>query len=96
MSNRLSAKTKAIRKMGQGTGADYKPYITTSEFNSHGTTSVIKDWKTGRSIHCMSQGEAMWYYLLRWNDSNIDIREQFPLDNKITVKIADKLGVFFE
>ena len=41
----------------------------------------------------MSQGEAMWYFLLRWDDSNIDIREQFPLDNKITVKIADELGI---
>ena len=40
MNNRPSAKTKVIRKMGQGTGADYKPYITTSEFNSQGTTSV--------------------------------------------------------
>ncbi len=59
MSNRLSAKTKAIRKMGQGTGADYKPYITTSEFNSHGTTSVIKDWKTGRAVHCLSREKCI-------------------------------------
>ena len=41
----------------------------------------------------MSQGETMWYFLLRWDDSNIDIREQFPLDNKITLKIADELGI---
>ena len=44
-----------------------------------GTTSIITDWKTGRNIHCMSQGEAMWYFLLRWDDSNIDIREQLSL-----------------
>ncbi len=30
--------------MGSGEGKDYLPYITTSEFNSLGTTSVIKDW----------------------------------------------------
>ena len=92
MSNRLSAKTKAIRKMGQGTGADYKPYITTSEFNSHGTTSVIKDWKTGRAVHCLSQGEMYWYYILRWDDTNIDVREQYPLDFTETVNMANKMG----
>lgn len=92
MSNRLSAKTKSVRKMGKGTGADYKPYITTSEFNSQGTTSVIKDWKTGRSVHCLSQGEMYWYYILRWNDENVDVREQYPLDYKETVSIANEMG----
>ena len=37
--------------MGTGVGKDYIPYITTSEFNSQGTTSVIKDWKTGRGVN---------------------------------------------
>ena len=75
-----------------GDGENYLPYITTSEFNSLGTTSVIKDWKTGRGVHCLSQGEALWYYVLRWDDNNVDIREQYPLDNKITVKIAHENG----
>lgn len=74
--------------MGTGEGICYKPFITTNEFNSIGTTSVIKDWKTGRQVHCLSQGEALWYYILRWDDNNIDIREQYPLDIKITNKIA--------
>lgn len=93
MTRRISDKSKQILHMGEGKGKDYVPYILTSEFNSLGTTSIITDWKNGRNIHCMSQGEAMWYFLLRWDDSNIDIREQFPLDNKITVKIADELGI---
>lgn len=93
MTRRISDKSKQILHMGEGKGKDYVPYILTSEFNSLGTTCIITDWKTGRNIHCMSQGEAMWYFLLRWDDSNIDIREQFPLDNKITVKIADELGI---
>lgn len=93
MSRRPSDKTKKIRKMGTGEGAYYKPYITTSEFNSLGTTSVIRDWKTGRQVHCLSQGEALWYYVLRWNDNNIDIREQFPMDNELTNKVADSLGI---
>lgn len=67
----------------------YKPYITVSEFNSIGTTTVVTDWKTGRGVHCLSQGEALWYYILRWDDENINIQEQFPLD-------MDKVNVIFE
>lgn len=92
MPKRISQKTKQLRRMGTGKGANYIPYITTSEFNSKGTTSVIKDWKTGRGIHCLSQGEALWYYILRWDDNNIDIREQYPLENKLTVNIAKEIG----
>ncbi len=88
-----SSKTKKTRHMGEGAHKDYLPYITTSEFNSLGTTSVIVDWKTGRGIHCLSQGEAYWYYVLRWDDDNIDIREQYPLDNKITTKLAKENGL---
>lgn len=78
--------------MGEATGANYKPYITTNEFNSQGTTSVIKDWKTGRGVHCLSLGEMYWFYLLRWDDNNVDIREQYPLDYEETVKIANDMG----
>lgn len=66
MARKLSNETKLKRKVGTGEGKKYKPYITTSEFNSTGTTTVIKDWKTGRGIHCLSQGEVYWYYILRW------------------------------
>lgn len=93
MARRLSNETKLKRKVGTGEGKKYKPYITTSEFNSTGTTTVIKDWKTGRGIHCLSQGEVYWYYILRWDDNNIDIREQYPLERGETVTIANKLGV---
>ncbi len=89
MSRPPSRETKLSRHMGMGTGREYRPYITTSEFNSQGTTAVIPDWKTGRGVHCMSQGEAYWFYVLRWDDENIDIREQFPLDRIATEQITE-------
>ncbi len=92
MSKPPSRKTKLSRRMGVGTGKNYRPYITTSEFNSLGTTAVIPDWKTGRGVHCLSQAEAYWYYILRWDDTNVDIREQFPLDRGITEDICKKNG----
>ena len=92
MPKRLSGASKKKRCMGEGYGKDYKPYITTSEFNSLGTTSVIVDWKSKRGVHCLSQGEAYWYYILRWDDNNTDIREQFPMERKDTLRIAENLG----
>lgn len=92
MNERKFNKNQKERKIGKEVGAEYKPYITTSEFNSYGTTSVVKDWKTGRGVHCLSQGEAIWFYILRWDDNNVDIREQFPLDYDETVKIANEMG----
>ena len=45
MSKRISRATKLARGQGSGEGAKYKSYVMTNEFNSLGTTSVIKDWK---------------------------------------------------
>lgn len=72
---------------------EYKPHIKTSQFNSIGTTTVITDWKTERGVHCLSQGEALWYYILRWDDENINIQEQFPLNMKKINKIFEQLGL---
>lgn len=49
MGKRISEKGKQLRGMGTGEGAEYIPYITTSEFNSRGTTSVITDWKNRKA-----------------------------------------------
>ena len=91
--NRITVKTKLREKRGTGEGADYKPWILAREFGSEGTSCVFNDWKHGRQIQCLSQGEAKAYHLLRWRDDVIDIREQFPLDLRTTVTIAKKLGL---
>ena len=93
LSKKISKESKEKLGYGTGSGKNYKPYITTSELNSKGTTVVIKDWKSGRGVHCLSQGEALWYYVLRWNDDVIDIREQFPLEMQAFNEIADDFGV---
>ena len=40
---RKNVKAKIKQKYGCGIGKDYKPFIRTSEFNSLGTCSNIKD-----------------------------------------------------
>lgn len=88
---KISLKTKINEKRGTGTCADYKPYIYVSESKSDGTASIITDWKHGRAIQCLSQSEAMAYYVLRWDDSNVDIREQYPLSSVVTNDIRKVL-----
>ena len=90
---KITVKGKLKRGYGNGTGVDYKSWIKDSEFNSKGTTAVVKDWKTGRTVHLLSQGEVFWYYLLRWNDDNIDIQEQYPLKSELYLEAARKLGL---
>ena len=91
--SRITEKTKLREKRGTGQGADYKPWILAREMGSIGTESVFPDWKHGRQIQCLSQGEAKAYRILRWRDDVIDIREQFPLDLELTRAIARRLGL---
>ena len=90
---RTSDETKLKERRGQGEGANYRPWINASEFSSNGTACKFVDWKHGRTIQLLSQGELHLYCQLRWNDQVIDIREQFPLNLQKTVEIADNLHV---
>lgn len=89
---KITEKGKLREKRGTGSGADYTPWIKIREVNSIGTASIVSDYKTGRKVHLLSQGEVYYYYLLRWDDTVKDIREQYPLVLQRTVAIADKLG----
>ena len=90
---RKSEKTKKKQKYGTGTQADYISYIETREFNPIGTTCNVRDWKTGRTVELLSQVEMKVWYLLRWDDRVIDIREQFPLNKDTTLEIANKFNL---
>ena len=90
--SRITEKGKLRQNRGTGHHETYKPWIMAAEFNSQGTCSEIVDWKHGRSIQLLSQGEAAAYYLLRWNDDIDDIREQYPLEIKTTLLLAKEYG----
>lgn len=90
---KITEKTKIREKRGTGTGSKYKPWIKAREVASEGTASTFTDYKHGREIQVLSQGELYYYYILRWNDDVEDIREQYPLDLKITLEIAKQLGI---
>lgn len=85
---RKTGKQKAKDGRGKGHLDQYVPWIWTRESGSDGVRSLLRDWKHKRSIHTLSLNEACIYYLIRWNDNVIDVREQFPLDRDLTDAIA--------
>lgn len=86
-------KARAREKRGTGTGVEYKPWIRTGEFGSLGTTATPIDWITGRQVHLLSQSEQLAWYILRFDEENIDIREQFDLDLTKTLALSEQLGI---
>lgn len=90
----ISDETKKKEHRGEGTGAEYKPWIRAQEFKSNqGGATVIIDPYTKRDVHLLSIGEVMAWYILRYDPSVTDIREQFPINIDITKKICEKYGI---
>lgn len=93
VANRIKKWTKEGR--GQGSGPNYKPWLTVRDVPSKGTSSRIMGWKTKRVHHFLSQSlEESYFYLLDWSPVVIDIREQYPLlPLEETLEIAEGLGL---
>jgi len=79
---------------GQGTGANYRPWLTVRDFPSLGVVSRVKGQTTGRIYHLMSTNETNLFYLLDWSDDVLDICEQYPLsDLAEAIRIAEKARI---
>lgn len=78
---------------GQGTGANYKPWIEITDLSSLGRSRRVKSHKTGRTHHLLSDVEYDIFLAAEWSRSVVDIREQFPLDREITQTIAQDLKI---
>ena len=78
---------------GQGTGRDYKPWLSIHDFAGITKCSRIKGWKTGRTHGLFSPLEVKAFYLLDWEDDVTDIREQFPIPLEATIQIAQSLRI---
>lgn len=64
---------------GQGIKENYCPWIWVNDFSSSGLTSELIGWTTGRLHQLFSNGERNYFQLLDWDESVVDIREQYPL-----------------
>lgn len=64
---------------GQGTGADYKPWLRVQDVPSTGRSRKVHGLKTGRIHHVLSDLEYAYLLALEFSERVVDIREQFPL-----------------
>lgn len=78
---------------GQGTGANYKPWIKVWDFSSSGDSYRISSQLTNRTHHFVSTIERDFFLLLEFAPDVIDVREQFPLPREDTQSIAASLGI---
>ncbi len=79
---------------GQGSGANYKPWLDVHDVPSNGLTRRTNGRKTGRQHVTFSLLEDAALLCAQRLDHVVDIREQYPLyPLEDTVALADKLGV---
>lgn len=82
-------------KRGVGELREYKPWLTIQDMPSLGRVSRIKGIKTGRLHHLFTDNETRYFYLMEFDDSVFDIREQYPLFN-LEESINDKGDLKFD
>lgn len=80
---------------GQGRGKDYVPFIQVSDNRvaSEGWLTRSLGWKSKRIHHTLSRHEYHYLLTLEWADCVLDIREQYPMNFEISMRIANKLGI---
>jgi len=84
------AKVRKYLKEGRGSGegANYRPWLKVYDLPSKGRSHRPYGIKTGRVHHLLSDGEWKSFIRFEFDDSVLDIREQFPLDRRQTMQAA--------
>lgn len=93
--NLTKEKIFKLIKEGRGCGEkeQYDPWLKIGDFASLGRGNRVNVPNSKRVHHFFSDLERDFFFHLLWDDSIIDIREQFPLrPAEETVEIAKKLG----
>lgn len=79
-------------KAGRGCGRyeKYRPWITVQDVPSHANKIRAASLRQQRLIHCLSGGEYLTFLQLDFDDRIVEIREQFPLDPNVTLKLCEE------
>lgn len=78
---------------GQGDYSDYKPWFTIRDVPSHAVRTRLFSQRFQRVFTFLSHGELQTFLILEWNDEVDQIKEQYPLDPSLTVRIARELDI---
>lgn len=71
----------------------YSPALKARNTYGSGTRANVIDWKTGRIVECLSQGEKWTFLCLRWDDNVLEIREQYAMNQELVCRAALELGL---
>lgn len=78
---------------GQGSGADYRPWLEVRDISSSGRKHLVGGTRFGRDVHLFSDIEYRLFLLLDWADEVVELYEQYPLDRDLTMSMAKRLGI---
>lgn len=79
---------------GQGTGSEYKPWLTIQDVPSSGEVTRIHGVKIDRQHDLLSRNEKNYFLIVEFAEDVIDIMEQYPLlPIEQTELIASEMGI---
>lgn len=78
---------------GSGRGKDYRPWLRIQDLSSRGRSSRMPGKTTGRTHELLSDLERAVLLELDAIESVVDIREQFPLPQSSTLRLASHAGI---
>lgn len=78
---------------GSGRGKDYRPWLRIQDLSSRGRSSRMPGKTTGRTHELLSDLERAVLLELDGIDSVVDIREQYPLPQSSTLRLASQAGI---
>ncbi|WP_321893888.1 TnsA endonuclease C-terminal domain-containing protein [Paraburkholderia tropica] len=78
---------------GSGEGPDYVPWLGVHDMASAGRTHRAWSPVYGRTIHLQSDVEWRSFLLLEFSGKFPELYEGYPLERKLTLEIAEALGV---
>lgn len=87
----IAERVKAGR--GSGTGANFSPWLYVQEFSSRGTQTRVPGFKVKRTVHTFSYLERGFFLVAEFLPNFLDWNEQRPMDRRITLGAAAKLGI---
>jgi hypothetical protein len=78
---------------GSGRGEAYSPWLRVSDISSRGRSHRVFGHRSKRTHHLFSDLELAVFLALDWSPRTTEIREQFPLQQEVTLALARDAGI---
>lgn len=86
-----SSINKILEGRCRGAGVDYVGFKKANESHSRGASAELHDPIAGRTVDVLSNGERFLFWILRFDEHVVEIREQHLLHPQIVARAATEL-----